>query len=162
MWTRARAVSAGSAVLVVVLAGCGDQGAPVTRGEPVPPSSAVPSPTAQVSIVDEKAADLQLWVSNQSFVDDTVQITIAIDGVELVDRPFAVEGQHNWVRFPVALQAGRHEVVAVSDTGVELRESFTIPETGRRHAVIDYWYYPDDKQGRHFTWHIQKDPLAFA
>ena len=143
-----------------VLAGCGAQGAPVTKGQPT--STAAPSPTAEVRVVDEKAADLQLWVSNQSFVDDPVRLTISIDGVELVERSFAVEGQHNWILFPVALAPGWHEVVAVSDTGAELRETFRVPRDGQRYAVLDYWNYPDDKHGRHFTWMVQDEPVAFA
>ncbi len=48
-------------------------------------------------LVDEKQADLLLHVSNQSFEHTRVRLTVAVDGVTVVDGDFHVEDQHNWV-----------------------------------------------------------------
>ncbi|WP_256842962.1 hypothetical protein [Ornithinimicrobium cryptoxanthini] len=47
---------------------------------------------SDIRLVDEADADLVLYVSNQSFTDSPVSIQIAIDGVQLVDQTFAIEG----------------------------------------------------------------------
>lgn len=144
---------------LLVAAGCGTS---TTRGsEPDPaPSPAAGDPPA-VEVVGEDEADLHLWVSNQSFVDDPVAITVSVDGVTVVDRDFDVEGQHNWQLFPLALEPGEHALRVASDTGVTLARSFRVPEGERRYAVVDYWNY-EDEHGRHFTWRIHRKPLAFA
>ncbi|MEO3771790.1 hypothetical protein ABGB10_15485 [Micromonospora sp. B9E7] len=111
--------------------------------------------------MERDQADLHLWVSNQSFADDPVALTVSIDGTEIVDRHFAVEGQHNWVLFPVRVAPGHHVVRVVSGTGVEKQESFTMPETGRRYAAIDYGNAVD-VGGRHVNWFIQSTPIGFA
>lgn len=143
-----------SAVLLV-LAGCG------STGRAADPAPAAPTGAAAVELVPEEQADLHLWVSNQSFADDPVSVTVAIDGVTVVDRAFAVEGQHNWELFPVALEPGRHTISATSDTGVSLERTFRVPEGEQRYAVLDYWNY-EDGDGRHFSWRVQTEPVAFA
>ena len=85
---------------------------------------------------------------------------ITIDGVAVVTRAFEVKSQHNWILFPIEAPPGRHVVHAVSDTGTEMTESFTLPEEGRRYAVVDYWYYPGGGD-RHFTWRLQSTPIGF-
>lgn len=113
-----------------------------------------------IAVVGPARADLHLWVSNQSFTDEIVRLTVSIDGVEVVARPFNVANQHNWILFPVRIPPGRHEVRAVSDSGAVARQEFTIPERGRRFAVLDYWYHPGEG-GRRITWRIQSTPMAF-
>jgi hypothetical protein len=137
------------------LAGCVDAERSVTGS-----ATATATGSAAIRIVAEQDADLHLWVSNQSFEDDPVGVRVTVDGVEVVRRPFAVEGQHNWILFPIEAPPGNHVVHAVSDTGAELRESFTLPEEGRRYAVVDYWYYPGDGD-RQFTWRLQATPIGF-
>lgn len=122
--------------------------------------SSAGSRPAAIRTVAEDRADLHLWVSNQSFEDDPVFVTVGIDGTEVVAAPFEVEGQHNWILFPLRVPAGQHALNATTDTGVELEQRFTIPETGRRYAVLDYWNYANDK-GRHFTWRLQARPVGF-
>jgi len=125
-------------------------------------SSASPAGSAPgIRIVAERQADLHLFVSNQSFDDASVELTVSIDGTELVSGPFDVEGQHNWCQFPAKISPGRHVVTVVSDTGAELRERFALPETGRRYAVIDYWYGAA-KDRPHFTWQFLSEPPMFG
>ena len=147
-----------AALLAGALAACGPTETEVTSG----PAPSPPAPAAEIRVVEEDAATLQLWVSNQSFEDDPVEVTIAIDGVEVVSELFEVEGQHSWTLFPITAPPGQHVLTATSDTGATLEEHFTLPEQGLRYAVVDYWYYADDKEGRHFSWLIQKRPVGFA
>lgn len=158
-----------------VLASCGtdapgspDPGATVAvRGatpEVAPDEAAV---TGGPRITDEESADVLLYISNQSFEDDRVRITVHIDGVRLVDDDFDVEGQHNWILFPVELAPGEHRIEAVSDTGASLEQTLTLPEGERRWAVLDYWFYPDqgddqDDVPRMFTFEAYDHPVAFA
>ena len=81
-----------AALLAGVLAACGPTAAEVASGSSPPPSPS--TPTAEIAVVEEDEAALLLWVSNQSFEDDPVQVTIAIDGVEVISQQFEVEGQH--------------------------------------------------------------------
>ncbi|MCX5067176.1 hypothetical protein OOJ91_15135 [Micromonospora lupini] len=122
-----------------------------------PPTGATP---AAIRLVDEDVADLHLWVSNQSFEDDRVTVTVSIDGTRLVDQPFDVQGQHNWILFPVKLPPGSHEVTATSQTGAATHERFTVPEKGRRYAVLGYWSDPG-RNDRHLSWLVRSRPVAF-
>jgi hypothetical protein len=36
-----------------------------------------------------------------------------------------------------------------------------IDGTTERWVVVDYWYYPDDAEGRHFTATVHDMPVAF-
>ena len=150
------------AVAVSFLAGCGDdavvEARPAAGGTPTTGTSTTGTP-ADVRVVGEDEARLRLFVSNQSFVDDPVRVTVAIDGVPVVDQDLVVEGQHTWVDFPLALPPGRHELVATSGTGARLTERFRTGEQ-TRYAVINYWNY-EDEDGRFLDWRIQDDPVAF-
>lgn len=148
------------AICAVLLVGCG--AGEVTTGTP----RAVPSPTAgapdaDVRVVAEDEAQLHLWVSNQSFVDDPVHLTVVVDGVEVVDEEFDVEGQHNWQLFPVTLPAGTHRLEVTSGTGATLVETFRTGSARPRHAVVNYWNN-EDRDGRFLDWLIQDEPVAFA
>jgi hypothetical protein len=108
----------------------------------------------------QSAPPLTLYVSNQSFEDATVWITISIDGDVVVDQNFAVKDQHNWITFQPAVEPGDHTLTASSDTGAELRVEFTTRAGEPRWAVVDYWWYPDDVP-RSFTFDIHDEPIAF-
>ena len=113
--------------------------------------------------VEPVAGQVKLWVSNQSFEDDPVAIVIEIDGVQVVDNSFEVGSQHNWVSFMIdGLEPGEHTLTAISDTGATFEQVFTLPPDEPRWMVIDYWYYPDDAEGRHFTFSESDEPIYFA
>ena len=78
----------------------------------------------------------------------------------MVARPFYVESQDNWTLFPIEAPAGRHIIHVVSATGAEPRESFALPDKGRRYALVDHWYYPGNG-GRHCTWSMRTTPIGF-
>ena len=106
------------------------------------------------------SVDLLLRVSNQSYLDDPVALTVAIDGREVLSQSFDVRNQHHFVQFPLSLGPGRHQLRASSGTGVLLSEEFTLPETGeRRHAGISYYNHADE-DGAFIDWSIQSTPMG--
>jgi hypothetical protein len=108
------------------LVACGeDQGVDPT------PHPEVTAADAGVRLVEKEQAHLMLYVSNQSFDDEKVRLTVAVDGVTVVDGDFHVAGQHNWVSFPLGLSPGVHEVTGESDTGATLASHFGCPATRR-------------------------------
>lgn len=143
--------------LVLLLAcatGCGPS--PGVDPQPAPD---VASGDAEVRVVDEREADLLLYVSNQSFDDERVRLTVEVDDVVVVDDDFDVEGQHTWVRFALAMPAGDHEVTASSDTGAVLDETFRVPGDQPRFAVLDHW---GEDGTADLTWSFHRKPVAFA
>ena len=138
----------------LVLAGCG-----ASQGEDPSPHPEVTAGDAGVRLVDEEEANFVLHASNQSFDDEEVRLAIAVDGVPVVDDDFHVEDQHNWVTFPLRLTPGTHEIVATSDSGAELRESFEVPLGQVRYAAIDHW---GEDSTAELSWSVQRRPMAFA
>ena len=140
------------ALALWALAGCGETGDPA-------PHPDVTSADAVVRLVDDAEADLVLYASNQSFDDEEVRLTVAVDGVTVVDGDFDVADQHNWVSFPLGMSPGVHEVTATADSGATLRESFRVPGDTTRYAVIEHWGEDDEAE---LTWSFQRQPVAFA
>lgn len=103
-----------------------------------------------VRLVPLEHAPLVLGVSNQSFDDPAVQLTLTVDGVDAVAESFAVEGQHTVTHYGFDLVPGRHTLKVVSDTGASASESFEIPAEDRRWIYVDYWYFDPAKEG--VTW----------
>lgn len=122
---------------------------------------------AEVSGCDDahicEAANFSLYVSNQSFAIDPVDIEILIDGEPAVTGDFFVEGQHNWHKFHFELAPGEHTLTAKSVTGdVDLERTFEV--TDRHWAVVDFWYYPDshyEPTPPSLSFHIQDEPIYF-
>ena len=134
--------------------------APVTS--PSTAASASSSATRQTLTVERAGrngrrgnpagGEVLLWVSNQSVEDDTVDVTVTIDGQPVVADELKVENQHNWIGYYVTgLTPGEHQVAARSGTGADFAGSFTLPEGEPRWLVVDYWFDPDNAEGRHFT-----------
>ena len=130
---------------VALLLGCGGAG-----------DHGPPPPTA-----DPASANVVLWVSNQSFVDESVRITVTIDGRTVIDQDFAVEGQHNWIKFPLTADPGPHDLAVTSDTGARLVNWLVVPEAGLRYGLINYWRDVDEDR-RHFDFQSSDRPFAFA
>ncbi len=102
---------------------------------------------------------LHLWVSNQSFDIDPVDIAVYIDDQQVVCDSFDVEGQHNWILFDVELDPGTHTLRALGNDGkTELTETIDVPD--ERWAVLDFWFYPEEEPER-FTFSIHDRPVGF-
>lgn len=136
------------------LVGCGE-----AQGVDPTPHPEVTAADADVKLVEKELADLVLYASNQSFDDEKVRLTVAVDGVTVVDGDFHVEDQHNWISFPLSLSPGVHEVTAKSDSGAALSESFRVPGDKTRYAVIDHWGEDDSAD---LSWLFQRQPMAFG
>jgi hypothetical protein len=140
------------------LVGCGAELGRTQGPAPSPhPDVATNGP---VRLVGDDEADLLLYVSNQSFDDAEVRLTVEVDGVTVVDGDFQVEDQHTWIRFPLSLSSGSHEITAESDSGATLRESFAVPGDKKRYAVIDHWTEEDGSTD--LSWVFSREALAFA
>lgn len=152
--------------LVVALVSWAVLGCGAARGIDPTPDPEVTATGAAVRLVDDGDADLVLIVSNQSFDDEEVRLKVVIDGVTVVDGDFHVEGQHNWIRFPLGVPPGDHEVTADSDSGATLQESFEVPGDKPRYAVIEYWTEDDspdtDDPAVDLTWQFQRQAPAFG
>jgi hypothetical protein len=108
------------------------------------------------------ATVLHLYVSNQSFAEPLVDISVSLTNVQVVTGDFAVEGQHNWYAFDIAVPTGTLELYALSFTpseAINLTQQIDVP--AERWAVLNYWYYPDDSEGRHFTLTMSDTPVSF-
>lgn len=149
------------AIATLALGGCG-----AVEGEDPKPHSDVTAADAAVALVERAEADLVLIASNQSFDDDEVRLTVTVDGVTVVDDDFHVEGQHNWIYFPLSLSPGTHEVIAESDSGATLRESFVLPRGATRYAIIEHWTEDDsaetDDPSVDLTWQLLRRAPAFG
>jgi hypothetical protein len=154
MIMRTRTVGLFLVALLGAVQACGP-----TQGTDPVASPAVTSGDADVELVDEQDADLVLYVSNQSFDDEEVRLTVEVDGVVVVDGDFHVEDQHNWIRFDLGMAAGEHEVTASSDSGTTLTETFRVPGDKPRYAVIDHW---GEDSSAELTWSFHRRPVAFA
>ncbi|WP_157571018.1 hypothetical protein [Nocardioides insulae] len=144
----------------LTLGGCG-----VGTAGDVSPHADVTADDATVRVVGEADADLVLIVSNQSLDDDEVRLTVQIDGLTVVDGDFDTEDQHNWIYFPLSLPSGDHEVIAESDSGSKLAESFNVPRNKKRYAVIEHWTEDDspdtDDPSVDLTWEFSRQAPAF-
>jgi len=103
-----------------------------------------------------------LYVSNQSFAINPVDIAILIDGKLAVSDHFEVKDQHNWIQYQFLLNNGEHTIEITSKKGkAALKQTFEIK--GKHWACVDYWYYPHDKDhNKIFTFDIQDVPMGFA
>lgn len=153
-----------ASVIAVLLggtvAGCTGTTNPSGGVEPESTTSPTTSTVPMVRAASREEAALHLWVSNQSFADDLVDLTISIDGVQIVDQRFSVGNQHNWILFPIDAPPGPHVLKATSDSGAETTNTFHLPERGKRHAVVDYWQ-DREKGSPRITWQIQSKPMIF-
>lgn len=108
-------------------------------------------PTQLLPHVDDS---FTLFVSNQSFALDPVDIAIELDGRPAVTGDFAVEGQHTWIRFDFGLTAGVHRIVATTADVNDVVLDQTFDMTARKYGVVMFWYYPDGPEPTppQFSW----------
>lgn len=101
-----------------------------------------------------------LYVSNQSFEVDPVDIMVFVDDLQVVCSDFEVQGQHNWILFELGLDPGHHQIRAVGNGGEALlEEEFGLEE--EHWAVVDFWTEEPSEPGS-FTFSIYEAPIGFA
>ncbi len=84
-----------------------------------------------------------MYVSNQSFDREVVDINVEIDGQLAVTGDFDVEGQHSWHQFKFELAPGDHVLTATTDDvpGITLELPFNLATP--KYAVTNFWYVAD-------------------
>lgn len=125
-------------------------------------SDPIEEPSQQPPAVLAGDANLTLYVSNQSFDIDPVDIQIEIDGKLAVSGDFLVEGQHSWHQFPFALPPGEHQLRLSSSQGPERTASITIDDP--RYAVINFWFYSEnhyEPYGPEISLDVYEEPPQF-
>lgn len=148
-------------VAAVAVSACGGEGD--VQGSTTPSDSDSTSVGCDVVSSDQLAdapepVPFHLWVSNQSFDVDPVDIEVYVDDQQVVCDLFRVESQHTWVLFELELSEGEHSVRAVGLEGhIELVESFTVSD--EHWGLVEFW----TEEGRNFfTFHVQDEPIYFA
>ena len=117
-------------------------------------------PDSENSVTSEVFVLLTLYVSNQSFIHDPIDITVILDDTTIISDFFEVEGQHSFHPFYFELDKGRHTIHIESDNGVSTTEEFEINK--EMWAVVTYWYYEDDdNDGPFFNFDIYDTPVGF-
>jgi hypothetical protein len=101
-----------------------------------------------------------LYVTNQSYALDRVDIRVEIDGELVVSDYFEVGSQHNFVKFKLSLTKGKHSIHAWSEKGeVELSTDFEF--TDEHGGTVMFWHNPDSvaSPNRYIHYTIEKEPL---
>jgi hypothetical protein len=161
---RCRAVPLVLAVVSLLFAACASDAPEATPASASAPPVSPLTESSGSQLLDPDG-NFVLYVSNQSFELDPVDIVIEIDGEQIVGGEFEVGNQHNWRRYVLRLSPGRHTLTARSTDGdATLEESFVVSE--RRWAALDYWYYTEaygsTTEPKHFEFSIYDKPLKFA
>lgn len=151
------------------LAGCGQQSQPTTGPPTQPPTQPSTQPLTDPSSGTKSAlldpeGNFTLYVSNQSFVIDPVDIKLSIDSQDVVDQDFYGKNQHkNWRTYRLSLNPGTHILRVESKRGnARLEKTFEVK--GRHWAAMSFFYYPpshSEPTPRQFTFHISNKPIYF-
>jgi hypothetical protein len=105
---------------------------------------------------------LTLYVANQSFDVNPVDIKVTIDGATVATGTFYAGEGYNWRRFDLRLAAGRHVLRAVTRKGAAaLKREFDV--TGPRWLAVAYRNVSPSRGGRtvrHFACAIRDKPFG--
>jgi hypothetical protein len=139
-------------VVILLLTAC----AACVGGSRAEPTQHLPRPAGPTD------PSLTLFVSNQSFARDRVDIEIRLDGQLAVTGDFDVEGQHTWIDFDVAIAPGEHAISIVSQDGDATREQSFVMDA-RKYGVVMYWYDEGDNRqsGPDYSFDLSDDAPAF-
>lgn len=116
---RTRHTALAVLVCAAVAAGCDTasdrSGPPEGRVDPEVATSSGPATSSVTGHDDARDVDLDatpvvLAITNQSFDDPDVDLTVTADGEQVVARSFPVEGQHTQTFFGLDLPPGEHTV----------------------------------------------------
>lgn len=123
-----------------------------------------------IDVAADGTSELTLYVSNQSYVDRTVDITVTLDGATIIERGFNVGDQHNHIEHNIQLDHGPHTLTAITvidGNALELSEEFIIDPAQHRYALLSYWHYVPTRAGDTsfdpptLNFEIQDEPIGF-
>ena len=122
------------------------------------------SPEPQVQHVPKVNDSFTLFVSNQSFELDPVDIRVELDNQLAITGDFEVGSQHTFVRFDMGLTAGSHRIrVTTNDVAdVVLDQMFDMDD--RKYGTVMFWYYPtgsSEPTPPQFSWNISDEQPLF-
>ncbi|MEX1230464.1 MAG: hypothetical protein WEB58_09495 [Planctomycetaceae bacterium] len=141
------------AMMLMVPLGCSDPTIPKVNDRALP--------KANSKLLDPNG-NFMLYVSNQSFEINPVDVRVTIDGELVVSDDFRVGTQHTFVPFTLSLSEERHQVHIWSEKGdAELSKEFELKDHDV--GVITFWYYPKSHYTPtppKFDFHTQKGPFA--
>lgn len=167
--------------LVALLVGCAS--APESDlGDPIRPTAGtevaneLPDEALDVHVIppggswEDAGQPSIVRVSNQAFEDPDVRLTATLDGLELFDQSFAVEGQHSVTLFGLNASSGPHTLTVVSDSGARTSQTVVLPAGEQRWLVVDYWYVDpatassgaDQTPGPSLTVFVSDEPVYIA
>ena len=109
----------------------------------------------------EQEPSVVLIISNQSFDDPAVDITVHAGGEAVVQGSFDVGGQHEYVSYDLALPVGPHDLRIESDSGAEYTESIDVESDGTTYVTASYWGGGDPGPS-HFSDSAGTEPPGFA
>ncbi len=89
------------------------------------------------AVIDRPPPGVMLVISNQSYEDPDVEVTVTLDGEVVIDRSFAVEGQHTFTSYRLPLAAGEHELAVMADTGATHERVLTLGSE-QRHVYVGF------------------------
>lgn len=132
------------ALLVLATSGCGARFE--VLGVRVGDECPVVARPLSTLVVPEEQGSVLLYVTNQSFEDPVVAMTVAVDGAPVVDQELDVCGQHEWVSFPLAVAPGWHDLEVTTGSGASNSSKVEVPDPpGKRSVVVSYWVDPDPR-----------------
>ena len=160
------------AVVVFPLASCGadDSDVAVSAEREVGSRSVLQEPRGEDGVErpsDTQAGDrpsaepdVYLDVSNQSFFDPDVHITIRGGAETYVDDSFPVEGQHHIVSYQLTLGAGTHHLTVSSDSGATEDLTVDVRDDGPTYVFLSYW--ADEGSRPWFDADQSRQPFAYG
>jgi hypothetical protein len=147
-----------SALVVVALPGCVEGQGLESPTSPGAESEAIECDVVPGDLAEtEDSVPFHLWVSNQSFDVDPVDIQVYVDDNQVVCDSFRVESQHTWILFELELDRGEHSLRAVGlDGQVEFVETFGVSD--EHWGLVMFW----TEEGRNFfTFGVEDEPILF-
>ena len=134
---------------------------PPAANSSLPESREHPAPSPVTSGLLKTSGNFTLFVTNQSFAIDPVDVHVEIDGQLVVNDSFPVGDAHHFVPFQLSLAKGQHRMRVWSERGgATLSEVFTL--NNEDIGVVTYWYSPPphyEPAPRQFDFELRKGPL---
>lgn len=110
----------------------------------------------------EYVLPLHLYVSNQSFTEPLVSLSVLIEGTAVVVGDFPVEGQHTWLLFELTAPLGTLNLEAgASFADRDETATLQLEMPAETWAVLEYWGYDEEGGGEPFTLSVSGTPVAF-
>ncbi len=132
-------------LLAAVLVGCADN----SLGEP---RQLTPAPTTP---------NFTLFVSNQSFEIDQVDISVRIDGELAVVGDFDVGSQHTWLPFGFELAPGTHTIEVTANAGTALLGDEMAVTDEHDYAIVSFWSGDEARPEPYLDYMFRDDEPAF-